>query len=110
MAGAPLRPAAPLDRRAAAVDHRRPQVGERVTRIGEHVPALVQPVKTSWTTSSPVAWSPVTNAASLTSPGRCTRYASVKPDSADDAGRSAVASGVCRSALGLMPTTLHAPA
>jgi hypothetical protein len=43
MAGVPLGPAAPPDRRAAAVDHRRPQVRERVTRIGEHVPALVQP-------------------------------------------------------------------
>src|SRR5580692_801067 len=66
-------------------------------------------VKTSWTTSSPVAWSPTMNAASFTSPGRCTRYASAKPDPADDAGRSAVSSGVYRSAPGLMSTTLHAP-
>src|SRR6266567_3967744 len=49
------------------------------------------------------------NAASLTSPGRCTWYASAKPDSADDVGRSAVSSGVYRSAPGLMPTTLHTP-
>src|SRR6185369_17036129 len=49
------------------------------------------------------------NAASLTSPGRCTRYASAKPDPADDVGRSAVSSGVYRSAPGLMLTTLHAP-
>src|SRR5580692_4282053 len=66
-------------------------------------------VKTSWTTSSPVAWSPTMNAASLTSPGRCTRYASAKPDPADDGGRSAVSSGAYLSAPGLMPTTLHAP-
>src|SRR6476469_6689938 len=49
------------------------------------------------------------NAASLTSPGPCTRYASAKPDPAGDVGRSAVSSGVYRSAPGLMPTTLHAP-
>src|SRR5579863_10056010 len=66
--------------------------------------------KTSWTTSSPVAWSPTMNAASFTSPGRCTRYASAKPDPADDVGRSAVSSAAYRSALGLIPTTLHAPA
>src|SRR5580704_15460803 len=43
MAGVPLGPPAPPDRRAAAVDHRRPQVRQRVTQIGEHVPALMHP-------------------------------------------------------------------
>src|ERR1700683_1576401 len=66
-------------------------------------------MKTSCTTSSPVAWSPTMNAASLTSPGRCTRYASAKPDPADGGGPPAVSSGLYRPALGLLPPTLPPP-
>src|SRR5580700_11372451 len=86
MAGLPLGPAAPPDRRAAAVDHRRPQVGERVTLIGEHVPALVHRSEDVLDDVFPCGL--VTD---------------------DEGGRSAVSSGAYLSAPGLMPTTLHAP-